>query len=35
MLLDFVFHLDLPLDELSKRLVAGGREAIRVAPSTG
>ena len=33
MLLDFVFHRGLPLDELATRLVEGGREAIRAAPS--
>lgn len=28
MLLDFVFHRTLPLDELTQRLIAKGREAI-------
>jgi mannose/fructose-specific phosphotransferase system component IIA len=32
MLLDFVFHRDLPLDELVERLVDKGRDAIRVTP---
>jgi len=32
MLLDFVFHRDLPLDELVGRLVEKGREAIVSAP---
>jgi mannose/fructose-specific phosphotransferase system component IIA len=32
MLLDFVFHRDLPLDELVERLVEKGREAINSAP---
>ena len=32
MLLDFVFHRDLPLDELVDRLVEKGREAIYAAP---
>jgi len=35
MLLDFVFHRDLPLDELVDRLVEKGREAIRAASPTG
>jgi len=29
MLLDFVFHRDLPLDDLVRRLVEKGREAVR------
>jgi mannose/fructose-specific phosphotransferase system component IIA len=29
MLLDFVFHRDVPLDALAERLVAKGREGIR------
>jgi len=33
MLLEFVLHRDLPLDELVTRLVETGREAIRPAPS--
>jgi mannose/fructose-specific phosphotransferase system component IIA len=33
MLLDFVFHRDLPLDALVQRLVDGGRAAIRAAPT--
>jgi mannose/fructose-specific phosphotransferase system component IIA len=33
MLLDFVFHRELALDALVKRLVESGRAAIRVAPS--
>ncbi|MEX2526077.1 MAG: hypothetical protein WEA09_00445 [Gemmatimonadota bacterium] len=32
MLLDFVFHRDLPLDELVPRLVKRGREAVRALP---
>lgn len=32
MLLDFVFHRDLPLPELVERLVEKGREAIGAAP---
>lgn len=32
MLLDFVFHRDLPLDELVERLVEKGRDAIHSAP---
>lgn len=32
MLLDFVFHRDLPLEELVDRLVEKGRDAIRVVP---
>jgi mannose/fructose-specific phosphotransferase system component IIA len=32
MLLDFVFHLDLPLDQLVARVVERGRTAIRSAP---
>ena len=32
MLLDFVFHRDLPLDELAARVVERGRTAIRAAP---
>ena len=35
MLLDFVFHTDLSLDQLVDRLVAKGRDAIDVAPSPG
>lgn len=35
MLLDFVFHRDLPLEELGARLVEKGREAIRAAPPPG
>ncbi|HET9947619.1 MAG TPA: hypothetical protein VFQ22_01715 [Longimicrobiales bacterium] len=35
MLLDFVFHRDLPLEELTARLVEKGREAIRAAPAIG
>jgi mannose/fructose-specific phosphotransferase system component IIA len=35
MLLDFVFHRDLPLDELIVRLVERGRAAIRSAPTRG
>jgi len=31
-LLDFVFHRDLPLEELVARLVCKGREAIRSVP---
>jgi len=33
-LLDFVFHTDLPLDELVPRLVGKGREGIRALPGT-
>ena len=33
MLLDFVFHRDMSLDDLVSRLVDGGRAAIRVAPA--
>jgi hypothetical protein len=29
MLLDFVFHRDMPLEALSERLIAKGREGIR------
>jgi mannose/fructose-specific phosphotransferase system component IIA len=29
MLLDFVFHRDMPLETLSERLIAKGREGIR------
>ena len=29
MLLDFVFHQDMPLDELAERLVSKGKEGIR------
>lgn len=32
MLLDFVFHRDLPLDELVPRLVERGRDAVRALP---
>jgi mannose/fructose-specific phosphotransferase system component IIA len=32
MLLDFVFHRDLPLDELVERLIEKGRESIDTAP---
>jgi mannose/fructose-specific phosphotransferase system component IIA len=32
MLLDFVFHRDLPLNELVERLVEKGRDAIHSAP---
>lgn len=32
LLLDFVFHRDLPLDELVPRLVAKGRDGIRSLP---
>jgi mannose/fructose-specific phosphotransferase system component IIA len=32
MLLDFVFHRELPLDELVERVVERGRSAIRTAP---
>jgi mannose/fructose-specific phosphotransferase system component IIA len=35
MLLDFVFHRDLPLPELVDRLVETGREAIVAAPIAG
>ena len=31
-LLDFVFHRDVPLDELVTRLVEKGREGIRPLP---
>lgn len=31
-LLDFVFHRDLPMDELVARLVGKGREGIRAVP---
>lgn len=34
-LLDFVFHRDLPLEELVPRLVAKGQDAIRPAPRAG
>jgi mannose/fructose-specific phosphotransferase system component IIA len=33
MLLDFVFHRELPLEELVSRLVERGRSAIRAAPA--
>jgi len=33
MLLDFVFHRELPLDELVERLVEKGREAIHTTPT--
>lgn len=32
MLLDFVFHRDLPLEELVSRVLARGREAVQSAP---
>lgn len=32
MLLDFVFHRDLPLDELVPRVVERGRDAVRALP---
>lgn len=35
MLLDFVFHRELPVDELVGRLVERGRSAIRAAPARG
>jgi mannose/fructose-specific phosphotransferase system component IIA len=35
MLLDFVFHRDMPVNELAERLVSKGREAIRATPSKG
>jgi mannose/fructose-specific phosphotransferase system component IIA len=35
MLLDFVFHRDLPLAELVARVVERGRSAIRAAPERG
>jgi len=35
MLLDFVFHRELPLEALVAKLVDGGRAAIRAAPATG
>jgi hypothetical protein len=35
MLLDFVFHRDLPLDALSARLVEKGKEGIRSLPQRG
>jgi mannose/fructose-specific phosphotransferase system component IIA len=34
-LLDFVFHRDLPLDELIPRLVEKGREGIKPLPRAG
>ncbi len=34
-LLDFVFHRDVPLDELVPRLVSKGREGIRSLPQSG
>lgn len=35
MLLDFVFHRDLPVHELTDRLVQKGREAIQAMPTAG
>jgi hypothetical protein len=35
MLLDFVFHRDLPLEELVARVVDRGRAAIRAKPVRG
>jgi hypothetical protein len=35
MLLDFVFHSDLPLEELVGRVVERGRSAIRAAAVRG
>lgn len=35
MLLDFVFHRELPLHELVSRLVAKGRDSIQSVPSAG
>ena len=35
MLLDFVFHRDLPVRELADRLVEKGREAIQTTPTKG
>jgi len=35
MLLDFVFHKNLPLDELVARVVERGRASIRAAPVRG
>jgi mannose/fructose-specific phosphotransferase system component IIA len=32
-LLDFVFHRDLPVDELVSRLVGKGRDGIRTLPA--
>lgn len=34
-LLDFVFHRDLPLDELVERLVQKGRDGLRALPRRG
>jgi len=34
-LLDFIFHRDLPLDELISRLVEKGRDGIRALPGKG
>jgi mannose/fructose-specific phosphotransferase system component IIA len=34
-LLDFVFHRDLPVDELVPRLVGKGRDGIRTLPASG
>ncbi len=34
MLLDFVFHREMPLDELVPRILAQGREAIRAQPES-
>ena len=34
-LLDFVFHRDLPVDELVPRLVGKGRDGIRTLPAPG
>jgi mannose/fructose-specific phosphotransferase system component IIA len=33
-LLDFVFHRDMPLDELVPRLVGKGRDGIRELPES-
>jgi mannose/fructose-specific phosphotransferase system component IIA len=35
MLLDFVFHRDMPIPELVDRLVEKGRAAIRATPAAG
>jgi mannose/fructose-specific phosphotransferase system component IIA len=35
MLLDFVFHRDLPVEELVARVLARGREAVQSAPPLG
>lgn len=35
MLLDFVFHRSLPLDELAERLVDKGRDGVRLLTSPG